>query len=177
MTKVLSFLCLLPLACAPEVDVQPDDVVFAVASEPALEQGGGKTMCATAEALAVEPELDNFLRAALTYWGGQGLDVSGWKVPDVPFDCDLDVWFPETSWSYWEEHPKAMAAAEVNGDLEPGKCVPTSLRLRLDSWGVALDNGWMQPILTHEVGHLLCLPHVLDDDTDIMAPSAGVEWK
>jgi len=173
MTKWLSLLLLTVACSAPHVDEAPPDVILSAVSEPSLELKT-HTICATAEALEIEPRLNDLVREALTYWDDAGMDVSAWSVPEGE-DCEIDVAFPAVDCDYWVKHPKAAAAAQVKGKMRPGECTPQALFVSLAQWGRMIDNGWEQTAITHEFGHLLCLPHVLDDDADIMSPAGGVE--
>lgn len=123
------------------------------APEPATP--GVQTICVTAAAHEAEPTLSEQLRVALVYWQGTpGVELLRWTEPG---ECDVRVEFVEES--AWSNGETARSLVD--------DCVPIGIELRQVHWNGLRLEGMDFVVVAHEVGHLLCEPHV---EVGLMAP-------
>lgn len=125
--------------------------------EPA--EPGVQTICVTAATHEADPTVSERLRVALVYWQGTPwVELLRWTEPG---DCDVPVEFAEL--------PDGETARALVDD-----CAPRGIQLQQSAWSNLRLNGLDFVVVAHEVGHLLCQPHV---EVGLMAPSvvAGVD--
>jgi hypothetical protein len=167
MNRFLFLLLVLAVGCGPDatgyLETKSADVEQA---EPeAVESPQVWTVCADEVATEFEPRLDEWIADALLYWQDEPGAERLKHTPGEP--CDIPVTFTdETHW----KGSKAAARVVTKGKYGPYRCKPVSFRIREKTWPEKANWGFF--LVTHEVGHLLCLPHT---ELGIMAPDANLD--
>lgn len=117
----------------------------------------GETICATPEALRVDPDLNATIRTAVEYWADQG---SAWLIPTTETDCDVPVMTGSFDDGTWAESKVTVPL------MDPTNCFTEHIRISVDDWAEVKEQGMEVRVLTHEVGHLYCENHT---DTGVMS--------
>lgn len=120
-----------------------------------------RTICGDEIAMELEPELDELLDVAVSYWEQEGYtDIT----TGGDYECDIPVVFlaegdPRMDWP----HDGASAAADPKTN---------HLFIRESHWPKMKAEGWRKIVLKHEIGHF----HLGMDHTEegLMSPDAGL---
>jgi hypothetical protein len=165
MLKVNALCVLLSVAgCASPVTVEGDDVIVVDSVEAVLTQTEPLTICADEVAAEIDPTITQLLFAGLAYWTDVP-DAKRYRVT-YPGACDVPVTFVDEASFPWPSE-RTKAAAVIVGELEPGACEPVRVVIRESTWDDMRAQSLQYTVVFHELGHVVCLPHV-EDPSDIM---------
>lgn len=113
------------------------------------------TICATREAQKLDPTLNAVIADAVDYWERHG--HSGLVATDG-HNCDVPV---RPAGMAYDTRARAMTTEYLTGG-----CDPEYVEINTRRWDETVADGAQLRVMTHEVGHLYCLP---DGDSGVMS--------